>query len=757
MRVRNQSVWRRPAVATAAALAFAAHARAEEFPPAEAAARAAPNPSGEVMVTARRRLEEARAVPMAIDVLDGRVVRDQRISELQDLQRYTPSLQTSQINRDDAFVTMRGQGPGVGAFPGVLTYFNDVPFHGLGQGAYYDLSGIQVLKGPQGTLFGRNSNGGAVLFSSTRPGADFGGYLQGTVGDYADRELEGAVNLPLVKDTLLLRLAGSAAHRDGFTRLLGSDERLDDRGFQAGRISLSWLPNTAVRNDLVGDWTRIRTNGTSAILVGLNPAGPLAQFPPQSGIEQIAFGLLAQQQALGPRVQVGASTDPRRKVNSWGLMDRLDVELGGGAVFTNIAAVRRYQRLFRSDYDGTPLPLVDYSVTPDGWVTDETQYSEEAQVHGQAGRLSYTGGAFLQDNRASGDQRQLGVLYFQPIEQIDQAHDLSRALYGEVSYDAGALLPGLSLTGGYRHTWDRRRQRAATANLATGTCSGTGAVPPACLLEDVARFDAGNWNLAAQWRVSPAVTLYATARRGYKSGGLNLGQPFADRRVYGPEFLTDQEVGLKSAFSAGPAAVRFNLDAYRGKYSDIQVNALVIDSTAIYNIVENGARATIKGVEADLTATFAGVFDLSLAYAYTDAAYDHYISSIYGDLSGAPWPYTSRHKGSVGAAWRLPELRGVGRPQLSVHYSFQSRSTFGYDPDPATREPGYGLVDARLDLRQLAGKPVDLGLFVTNLGDKLYRTGVIGIYNSAGIDSAVYGEPRMFGAQLRVHFGGEGS
>ncbi len=731
------------------ALVLGHEAQAADAP--QASATPAATQVGEVLVTARRQVEDARDVPMAIDVVDGRQIQDLHVQELQDLQRYVPSLQTSQINRDDAFITMRGQGPGVGAFPGVLTYFNDVPFHGLGQGSYYDLEGIQVLKGPQGTLFGRNSNGGAVLFTSARPGSELGGYLQGTAGDHSDLELEGAANLPLVRDVLLLRVAGAVADRDGFTQLLGSNRRLDDRNFQAARVSLRWLPTQGVTNDLVADWTRIRTNGTSSILIGLNPNGPLAQFPPITGVAQAAFGLLAQQQALGPRTQVGASTDPTHKVDSWGVTDRLEVALPANLGFTNILAVRRYKKLFRSDYDGTQLPLVDYSTTPDGWITDETQYTEEAQLHGRSGRLSYTGGVYLQDNRADDGQRQTGVLYFQPIVLIDQAHDLSRAVYGEANLDAGK---GVSFSAGYRHTWDERRQRAATVNLATGACSGAGAVPPACLLEDKANFDAGNWTLSAQWKASPNATLYATARRGYKSGGLNLGQPFPDHRLYQPEYLTDQEIGLKSVFSAGPATVRFNIDGYRGKYKDIQVNALVIDNTAIYNIVENGASATIQGIETDLTASFGGVLDVYFAYAYTDARYDRYISSIYGDLSKSPWPYTSRHKGSLGAVWRLPQLQHVGRPELSVRYSFQSRSTFGYEPDPATTEPGYGLVDARLDIRQVAGRPVDLGVFVTNLGDKLYRTGVIGIYNTAGIDSAVYGEPRMVGAQLRVHFGG---
>ena len=117
-----------------------------------------------------------------------------------------------------------------------------------------------------------------------------------------------------------------------------------------------------------------------------------------------------------------------------------------------------------------------------------------------------------------------------------------------MDYDAGNWLPGLTLSAGGRYTWDRRRQRAATVNLATGACGGAGATPPGCILTDTARFDAPSWLLTAAWQASPETLVYLTSRHGYKSGGLNLGQPFAEARRYDPEFLTDANLGSKHAF-----------------------------------------------------------------------------------------------------------------------------------------------------------------------------------------------------------------
>ena len=666
-------------------------------------ATALPAPTLEITVTAQRRAEAAETVPIAVTALSGGAIQREPVRDLQDLQRYLGALQTSQISRDDTIIVLRGQGPGVGAFPGVLTYFNEVPFRGLGEGFYYDLESVQVLKGPQGTLFGRNSNGGAVLFTSRAPSPELGGYIQAQIGNFDDREIQGAINLPVSGDRLMLRVAGNYAARDGFTRDVSSGRLVDDRDVGAVRASLRWQPDDSIRNDIVADYTRVSTNGTSAILLGLNPASPLALLPPQ--LQGAAQALLAQQQALGPRRQVGSSTDTTRRSSQFGIQDRLEIDVSDSVSITNIFAWRRYKLLFRADYDGTPLQLLDYSITPDGHNSDEEQFTEELQLRAESGIARVTGGFYLQANKPAGDQRQIGVIFFQPTLQINDADDLSRAAYAQVDFNAAKWVPGLTLSAGGRYTWDRRRQRAATVNLATGACGGGGATPPSCILSDTLRFRAPSWSLTAAWQAAPRTLVYLTSRRGYKSGGLNLGQPFAQARVYDPEYLTDVELGVRTRVSLGEASLELAAAVYRGDYSDVQVNALVADTVnnAIYNIVENGASATLQGAELDATLRLPVGIQLGFSYAFTDAQYDRYISTVYGDLSGAPWPYVSKHKGSLTAAWSVPTPEQFGKPILSAHLAFQSESTFGYDPDPFTHEPGYALLDLSLDWRRAGG------------------------------------------------------
>jgi len=701
----------------------------------------------DIVVTAERREEPEDEVPIAVSVLAADQLKRLPILDLQDLQHYVPELQTSQFSRDSTVIVIRGQGPGVGAYPGVLTYFNEVPFVGLGDGVYYDLANVQILKGPQGTLFGRNSNGGAILFTSAAPQPGFGGYAQAEFGTYNDRQIQGALNLPILRDDLTLRIAGTHGSRSGYTKVL-SGGRLDDRDFDGGRASLRWRPDERIKNDLILDYTHVGTAGTSTILRGISPSGAIGLLPPQ--LTAIAFEQLAEQQALGPRTQVGISVDPVHQARQFGAQDHLDLTLSPTFALSNIIAYRHYKLLFRSDYDGTDLPLLDYSVTPDGYVVNDEQVTEELQLHGSWDQLRYTAGVYWQHNWPGAQERQTGVIYFSPVAEVNDANDFSRAVYGQFEYDLSAITPGLKLAAGGRYTWDRRSQTAGTTVLSDNLCSTIGGVPPDCLISGKVRFHAPSWSLTASWQPRPDLLVYLTSRHGYKSGGLNLGQPIAAAQVYRPEYLTDVEFGAKTQFVIGGLRLYMDADVYRGSYNDVQVNGLTAADGALFNIVENGASATVQGLELNSSLSLGRRLAFCAAYAYTDAHYDHYQSTIYGNLTNAPWPYTAKHRLSLAATLFLPVPSAIGQPALGVHYSLQSHSTFGYDPDPFNREPGYALIDLSLDLNKIAHSPVDVGLFVTNAANKLYRTGSIGLYNTLGLSSSVYAPPRMVGVKIRI-------
>jgi iron complex outermembrane receptor protein len=279
----------------------------------------------EIVVTARRKEEKLQTVPIAITVVSGAQLEDQRVQTLADLSFQTPSLAFRNVQRDvDGIVNLRG-------LTGVITYLDEVPLGGVsvpgtggspgpgggaGPGVLYDLDNVQVLKGPQGTLFGRNTTGGAILLQAKKPTNNFEGYVQEQLGNYNDREFEGAVNIPIVEDKLLVRIAGSKETRDGYTYDIGTHQDLDNRDYWAGRIGITWRPTDDFENYLVYDSLYNHTNGTGLVLAAVNPdiipgATPapfyVGSFERNFGVRNVEAALAAQR-ALGPEPSIPIST-----------------------------------------------------------------------------------------------------------------------------------------------------------------------------------------------------------------------------------------------------------------------------------------------------------------------------------------------------------------------------------------------------------------------------------------------------------------
>ena len=203
----------------------------------------------EIVVTARRKEEKLQNVPVAITAFTPKAIEENHIESASDLAHFVPALASSQETRDEQVFYLRGQGPngGQGGAPGVVTYFAEVPFSGSGPGIYFDLDNLQVLRGPQGTLFGRNTTGGAVLFEPKKPTNNFEGYLSAQFGDYNLHGEEGAINIPIIDDKLLVRAAFNIDQRDGFTHDYTTGKDLDNRDYWAFRWVLPGARQTISR------------------------------------------------------------------------------------------------------------------------------------------------------------------------------------------------------------------------------------------------------------------------------------------------------------------------------------------------------------------------------------------------------------------------------------------------------------------------------------------------------------------------------
>lgn len=757
----------------------------------------------DIVVTARRREEALQDIPLAVQAFSGDKLETQRIQNAVDLSKLVPALTSAQSSRDEENYVIRGQSGSGASISGqqvtVPAYFAQVPLpigDGGGPGYYYDLQNVQVLKGPQGTLFGRNSTGGAVLFEPRKPGKEFGGYVMAEYGNYNNRGIEGALNIP-ISDTLRVRLAAKGLKRDGFTYNATTGEHQDDRDFFSGRASILWEPSDRFSNILVADIFRSTTNGSSNILAAVNPAALIPTL--FQGQVQAA---LAQQNAAGPRTTF-SNVDGLDKKRSFGISNITTYQIADGLTLKNIFGFRRFKQVNRFDYDGSGLTILhfDTCATPascnardadEPWGTNVRQITEEFQLQGQAldDRLKYIVGLFGADLKTPDANYQHQTSVFGSVTDANQyIKDKSRAVFGNVSYAFGGALDGLTLTAGYRWTHDRRA--LTLYQVTSGRCvtGATGTVVPnpaqadACGASFVAKANSDAYTIGLDYKISQHTMIYVAHRQSYRAGGTNplaapalLANPPIPNAIslfsYQPETVRDVELGLKSDFPIGDWSVRTNIAGYYQWLDDAQLNQTFGVGTANVSALVNAASAKIKGVEADVTVAPTRDISVLMSYAYTEAKYGSFLDYSRRDpATNAPtrqggriFPFTPKHKLNVNASWTVPIDEAAGKLSMSMNWAYKSSVILGLVPfitlpnganvyDGESRERATETIDLNLDWKGIFGSSFDLGLYVTNLTNTTYKIGGASLINSSlGINQRIYNEPRMYGATLRYSF-----
>ncbi len=738
----------------------------------------------EVVVTARRREEKLQSVPISITAVTNAQLQDQRIESLAGLQYDVPSLAFRSVGRDsDDIVSLRG-------LSGVITYLNEVPLGGVaaagtgggsgpgggaGPGILYDLDNVEVLKGPQGTLFGRNTTGGAILVQAKKPTNEFEGYAQEQLGNYNDHEFEGAVNVPIIDDKLLARFATSIAQRDGFTHVLtGPDagKDLDSRDYWAFRLSVTARPTDDFENELLIYSNYKNETGTSAFLVAANPKYLVAP-----SVYAAAESFIAEQNALGPRTLLGESV-PDSGDRSWnvGFLDTATWDITDNFKLKNIASYIENKATNNHDLDGSSLVFLD-QYNKYGWQTDTDQVTEELQLQGKAlnDKLTVTGGGFLlfihpgnstQDinsNTITSVTAYAGKLPLavNVITTELNVQERSQAVFAQGEYDLSGLneaFDGLKFTAGGRYTWDWRSvangQYSLIPEFHLKRCSQTGA-DSNCVVAGDGSFNAFSWLIGADYQVTPTTLAYVHASKGYQSGGFNLLSPSASEKEFQPEYLTDVEVGLKSDWDVLGMKARTNVDWYTGWYDSIQESIPVINplNNATVTLVTNAASADIDGAEFEGTLLPFDGLELSGRYSYNHSKYDSF-KTIVGNYTGEPFLYAPKNKYTLAGRYHLPISPDLGDVSLFTNFNWQGHVYLGLDTSsPNTTEGDVKILDVGVDWKNIANYPVDLSFFMTNALNAVYAQGVYALYSSTGIVANIYGEPRMWGFKLRYRFG----
>ncbi|MFA5494624.1 MAG: TonB-dependent receptor [Porticoccaceae bacterium] len=619
----------------------------------------------EIIVQARRRDESLQEVPLAVTALSGDVLRQQAMVTTEDLRQKVPSLYMTPATgrRDTVTLGIRSQQniqSRLDQDPSVAVYFSEVTMarpYGINQGLY-DLESIQVLKGPQGTLFGRNTTGGAMLIQPNRPSHDLEGSLEMEMGNYDSRIATGVLNLP-VTDELAVRLAGRKAKRDGFTKNLLTGDKLDEVDNYSLRAAVLYRPNDRLENHLVYDSYSADDSGTSSVLSAIRPAGLGPIFFP--GI----IDELSEQNRRGAH-KVALDAETYSKVDVQGLANTTTLELEDITI-KNIVGWRRTELNAFNDLDGSPFPILH-----SGLIGKAEQFSEEFQVQGTSldKAVEWIIGGYYFTEKGSDFTPLEGLAGSLAFTNGGRAKNVSKSVFGQGTYRFSAI-PDLSLTIGARYTWDTRYIDYRPTFPDDSCAFLLGGLPAdPCSVRDDEGFTSPTWSVGLDYQITEQVLSYIVTRRGYRSGGFNITAR-DDVTAFPPfdqEKVTDVEIGLKSDLFVGEIPVRTNMAVYYAKSDDLQRS--ISPGTIGVRRVVNAAEAKFYGLELELTAELTERLMLSTYYSYDEASYDNFVDGCV-DVSDSRIPNAPKNKLGVGLRYQMNVADGLGDVVLGADYYYQ--------------------------------------------------------------------------------------
>ncbi len=742
----------------------------------------------EITVTATKRDEGLQDVPISVTAFSQSELDLRGFTGLAGIQESTPNLNFSvqSAGQNVARVTLRGIGTETlvgGGDPGVALHIDGIYVgrNSVAAGDIFDVERVEVLRGPQGTLYGRNATGGSINIVTKRPGSELEGFADITLGNYDNARLRAAVNVPL-SDNVSSRITLFSDQRDGFLENLFNTGRDSfDKDSKGGRVQVLW--NTDSGNEIlvrgyhsnfggVGPGSRflgadINTpNGYPAgYLVGVS-AGPA---PPAGGpvVADLYNGATTTTgQSLLPLP--GGFFDIRKDAPEFldQTIQGFDVDgtfdLTDTIVLKSLTSYQTNDNEILVDADGSELPLETRQRA-----TDASQYSQEFNLISQNdSAFQWILGAYFYHEELTEEFETLtpaGLLALDaPLPpgavpggggtrqfRVTNHEVDSYALFAQLTYDVSDRL---SLTAGLRQTWDDKDQNRETGGLQDLTNNirfmSPGIAAPLPPDSGSESFSELTYRLSADYAVTDDSLLYASIARGYKSGGFdfNGGQLLngTDQVPYQPEFVDALEIGSKNKFFDNRLLV--NLTAFYYDYSDLQVFRL----TAFGPLTDNAAESTIKGLEGEFEWAASDALRFDVSFGYLDATYDQYtIDRPPTDFSGKRLNYAPEWTGHAGAEYSMP-MAGNNELLFRLDWSYRSEIFFDRANSPLDTQDSYSLFNARV---RYDTETWFADLFVQNLTDEEYVTGqLINPPFACGCRTVNVGAPMTYGVTFGARF-----
>lgn len=709
-------------------------------------------PIEEVIVTSQRRSQNLQQVPKAISVVNDEQLRRAQISDLEGLGPKVPGLTVAYFSLGQPTIHMRGIGSnddGAGLDNSVVVYLDDIYVGRISaiDISLLDVERLEVLRGPQGTLYGRNTIGGAINVVSKKPTSEPSIDISATLGNYDYSRASAIISGPLKQQQLLGKLALSASHINGWQENLFLDEDQHGRENISARSKLLYLPNESVTFEFDADYTWDNMNSTGRIpVVGrvpiriLDENGALIPITDGSGnpiLDKSDNPVF--ETRLPTEIFASLGGDVEHAANGLsGFTDRSIWGITARAVWQNrwgefsfISGYRNSDFAWAEDSLGLPPTATDQRIAT---LVDEThsQLSKELRwASAEDKRLSYMMGLYFLREKTKREERfpfETGTaVTFQ--ENVTNSY----ALFGQADYD---LTDQHTLTFGARYTYDSKR-------LDQSALSG-GA--PAIILEDFRLTENSTWDdfspsIALSYQANEDLLLYGSASRGFKSGGFQgaPGNMVLARRSIDPERAWNYELGVKSEWLHN--RLRLNLVTFYTDFSDLQVVQFrTVNNFGVFE-TSNAASATLRGVETEFILHPMEGWKISGSYAYLRATYDSFNDLSGGDFNGNRLRQAPKHSFDITVNYEWAVWNGTA--QVNLDYRYQDKS-FREPDNSITVQPAYDLLDAQFSYRAGDGS-WEATLWSKNLLDEEY---IAHLYILGGNDYALFGTPRTYGVTL---------
>lgn len=724
----------------------------------------------EVVVTVRRRAEKLQDVPITVSAVAGQTLATERLDRVADYAAKISNFNALQQNTRVSTLTIRGVGGNAnsdGSEAGVGLIVDNVFFThpGFSWLDFVDLESIELARGPQGTLLGKNTTLGALVVTTRRPSFTPEAQVSGTIANNERYQLRANVSGPLVGDKLAGRLTFYRDVGGGYiTNNVDGEEYLgNDRWAVRGQLLYE---GGAFTNRLIAEHYETKEFNNF-----YPPSGDPTTFvngAARNGWERKLRAAFGYSPSYDVRNNADLDTQEEIVSRTDGISNQFDWRLGGHTL-TSVTAWRRLYFRPKNDSDLTP-----FSIFRAGYDVDVDQYSQELRLASPTdGRLDWQAGLYLLKQEVSSNYRTLlyedasafllgptvpaFVLNGVETDQVGKAETNSAAVFGQGTY---RFNDRASLTAGLRYTYEERQ--ASNQGLFFGGIPLTGALAAyapfraavtgsAFLVEGEKDSGSFSWLINPAYRVSDDILAYASISYGEKSGAANLGARPGDPVIISPEKSIDYELGLKTTWLDGRATLNGNL--YWNDITDYQATLTTTAGTTARSYLANVGKVRLKGVELEGQAQLTPELRLSGSAAFSDARYESYTNApvpveyaypgapAFVDLSGTRVPFAPKFTGQISVNYEEP----VAGDLVLFAYANQTwrSSTYQHALSQYGRQDAYGLAHAGVGLKDASGRWT-ANVWARNLFDKKYAAA----YGNASANTpyiAILGEPRTFG------------